>query len=141
MAAAYDMSSASLYTDFGGLAQLRAKASSHAAEANGNNNNNRADATKEVARQFEALFLQTMLKTMRDASQLSESTDSDQTRFYQDMFDKQVALDLATKGEGTGLGEMLERELSGAPVSQTQAPVKALLQQQIAMAAQAKEDN
>ncbi len=56
-----------------------------------------------------------MLKAMRDASQLSESTDSDQTRFYQEMFDKQIALELATKGEGTGLATMLERDLSAKP--------------------------
>ncbi len=128
MAGGIDISSASLYTDFGGLAQLRAKASSQAAQANPDNNN---EAVKEVARQFEALLLQSMLKAMRDASQLSESTDSDQTRFYQDMFDKQIALELATKGGGTGFAAALERDLASQPQSLR------VLQQQLALAADA----
>jgi flagellar protein FlgJ len=118
MNAGNSISNAGLYTDFGGLARLRAKASSQTDAANGDgNNNNKAEATKEVAKQFEALFLQLMLKSMRDASQLSESTDSEQTRFYQDMFDKQVALDLSGKGDGIGLATMLERDLSPTPKS------------------------
>ena len=104
---------AGLYTDFGGLAQLRARASSQTAEANGNEKNNNTGATKEVAKQFEALFIQMMLKSMREASQLSESTDSEQTRFYQEMFDKQIAIDLASREGGIGLADVLERDLTG----------------------------
>lgn len=123
---------AGLYTDFGGLAQLRAKAS-QTAEANGLDNNNSHQATKEVAKQFEALFVQAMLKTMREASQLSESTDSDQTRFYLEMFDKQIALDLTNRGNGIGIAKQLERELS--PQSQfDEAAQLQLVQQQIARA-------
>ena len=135
MAAAYDMSAASLYTDFGGLAQLRARASSQPEQANRGTNNNRAEATQEVARQFEALLLQTMLKTMREASQLSESTDSDQTRLYQDMFDKQVALELATRGGGTGLAAMLERDLNAGRAPAASTDQATLVQQQLAHAA------
>ncbi len=94
--------SAGIYTDMSGLAKLRAQASQQSPEAN-----------KEVARQFEALFVQTMLKAMRDASHFSESTDSEQTRFYQDMYDKQIALDLARNG-GVGLAAIIERQL-GVP--------------------------
>jgi flagellar protein FlgJ len=53
-----------------------------------------------------------MLKAMRQASLLSESTDGEQTRFYQDMFDKQIALDLARKNS-IGLASVIERQLSG----------------------------
>lgn len=93
---------AGIYTDFDGLTRLRGQAAENSPEAN-----------KEVAKQFEAIFIQIMLKSMRDASQLSESTDGDQTRFYQDMFDKQVALDLAS-GKGIGLASVIERQLGGA---------------------------
>lgn len=93
---------AGIYTDFDGLTRLRGQAAEQSPEAN-----------KEVAKQFEAVFIQIMLKSMRDASQLSESTDGDQTRFYQDMFDKQVALDLAS-GPGIGLAAVIERQLGGA---------------------------
>ena len=93
--------SAGIYTDFDGLTRLKAEASEQTPESK-----------KEVARQFEALFIQIMLKSMRDASQLSESTDGDQTRFYQDMYDKQIALDLAS-GSGIGLAAVIERQLGG----------------------------
>ncbi len=102
---------AGIYTDFDGLSRLRGQAVEKSPEAN-----------KEVSQQLEALFLQIMLKSMRDASQLSESTDSDQTRFYQDMFDKQIALDLAS-GQGIGMAAVIERQLSGiTPSPQTTAP-------------------
>lgn len=90
-----------IYTDFSGLASLRNKASEGTDEAN-----------REVAQQFESVFIQMMLKTMRDASEIGESSDSDQTRFYQDMFDKQIALDLA-RGDGIGLAAVIQRELGG----------------------------
>ncbi len=99
-----DLSNAGVYTDFSGLASLRAQASQKSPEAG-----------REVAKQFEALFLQIMLKSMRQASQLGESTDSDQTRFYQEMYDKQIALDLARK-ESIGLASILERQLGGPAV-------------------------
>lgn len=97
--------SAGIYTDFDGLTRLRGQAAEQTGEAN-----------KEVAQQFEALFLQIMLKSMRDASQLSESTDGDQTRFYQDMFDKQVAIDMAS-GQGIGLAAVIERQLGGSTMA------------------------
>ena len=114
-----ELSNAGMYTDMSGLASLRAKASQKSPEA-----------SKEVARQFEALFIQTMLKAMREASQLSETTDGEQTRFYQEMYDKQIALDLARKG-GIGLAKVIERQLVGqypvSAVSQALEPAHATL--------------
>ena len=110
------LSTAGMYTDLSGLAKLRAQASDKSPEAN-----------KEVARQFEALFLQTMLKAMRQASQLSELTDGEQTRFYQDMYDKQIALDLARKG-GIGLAAIIERQLGGQAGRATDPSAAAPLQ-------------
>jgi flagellar protein FlgJ len=68
---------------------------------------------REVAGQFEALFLQTMLKTMRDAS-LAEPIfgNSDQSEMYQDMMDQQLAVEMAS-GKGIGLADMLVRQLGG----------------------------
>lgn len=126
-----NMKDAALYTDFGGLARLRAQVSSSSAEAGSGSNVDKLGAGREVAKQFEALFIQLMLKTMRDASQLNASTDSDQTRLYQDMFDKQIALDMATRGRGIGLAAMLERDLGLDSNVQQQD----LLQQQFALAA------
>lgn len=94
---------AGVYTDFKGLAELKADARERSPEA-----------LRETARQFEALFLQMMLKSMRSATQEGGLFDSQQTKFYQEMFDQQVALDLAGRG-GTGLTQMLVRQLGGAP--------------------------
>ena len=99
-----DLANSALHSDMNSLTRLRAQAAERSHAAN-----------KEVARQFEALFLQSMLKAMRQASLLSESTDSEQTRFYQDMFDKQIALDLARKNS-IGLASVIERQLGGQAV-------------------------
>lgn len=93
-------------------------------------------ALREVANQFEALFLQTMLKSMRDAS-LGDPLfgDSDQQEMYQDMMDQQLSVEMAS-GKGVGLADMLVRQLGGStaakfeptngmyPISRTAAPHK-----------------
>ena len=104
-----NVSDAGLYTDFSGLAKLRAKAADQSDEA-----------AKEVAKQFESMFLQMMLKSMRDATVPGESAESDQTKFYQEMFDKQIALDLSNNGDGIGLAKMLEKQISGKQNSQSE---------------------
>ena len=120
MNSAHNISDAGLYTDFSGLQKLRAKVSTQG------NSPESQEATKEVAKQFESLFLQMMLKSMRDATITGDSAESDQTRFYQEMFDKQIALDLANNSSGGGLGiaAMLERDLGGnAQQDATSQPV------------------
>lgn len=63
-------------------------------------------ALKEAVRQFEALFLQSMLKSMRDAIPKSELFgDSFQTKFYNSLMDQQWAQHLA--GKGIGLSDQL----------------------------------
>lgn len=104
-----NISDAGLYTDFSGLQKLRSKVSGHEKTAESQ------QATKEVAKQFESVFLQMMLKSMRDATVTGDSEEADQTRFYQEMFDKQIALDLANNESGGGLGiaALLERDMGG----------------------------
>lgn len=103
----HNVADAGLYTDFNGLTRLRAQATAQSDEA-----------AKEVAKQFESLFLQMMLKSMRDATVPGESGESEQTKFYQEMFDKQIALDLSNNGDGIGLAKMLELQISGNQNSQ-----------------------
>lgn len=69
------------------------------------------EVLREVAGQFEALFLQSMLKSMRDAS-LGDPLfgDSDQHEMYRDMLDQQLAAELAG-GKGIGLADMIVRQL------------------------------
>lgn len=76
-------------------------------------------ALKAAAQQFEAVFLQMVLKSMRAATPQTGPFDSDQTRFYQELLDSQLAQVMAGKG-GTGLAAVIERQLSR--VDATQAP-------------------
>src|SRR4030095_12103962 len=51
-------------------------------------------ALREAARQFESLFTNMMLKSMRQASMGDPMFGSDQADMYQDMFDQQLAVQL-----------------------------------------------
>jgi flagellar protein FlgJ len=97
-ASAADTSAASTYTDINALAALK-------------RDPNSAQSISAVAEQVEALFLQMMLKSMRDASS-AEETDSNEMGMYQDMFDKQVALSISQHAD-LGIGRLLKRQLSG----------------------------
>ena len=93
-----DTSGATTYTDLNGLAALKRDPNSPA-------------ALSAVAQQVEALFLQMMLKSMRDAT-AAEETDSNEMGMYQDMFDKQVALSISQHSD-LGIGRLLKRQLAG----------------------------
>lgn len=68
-------------------------------------------ALKAVAQQFEALFLQMVLKSMRDATPRDGLFDSEQTRMYESLLDQQMVQVLGAKGRGTGLAAMIEKQL------------------------------
>ena len=116
----HQISDAGLYTDFSGLQKLRSKVSN--TENTAESIAEAHEANKEVAKQFESLFMQMMLKSMRDATITGDSADTDQTKFYQEMFDKQIALDLANNENGGDLGiaAMLERDMD---IVQFETPV------------------
>jgi len=67
---------------------------------------------KEVASQFEALFVQMVMKGMRDAKLGDGAFDNDQSRMYQDMMDSQLSLTLS-KGKGLGLSDLIIKQLGG----------------------------
>jgi peptidoglycan hydrolase FlgJ len=92
--------SADVYADFNGLANLKTQARKESPEA-----------LKEVARQFEAIFLSNVLKGMRDAKLADGITDNDQSKFYNDMYDKQLAVHLSGK-PGVGLADLIVKQLS-----------------------------
>lgn len=71
---------------------------------------NPALAAKGAAQQFEAVFLQTLLKSMRDATPQDGMMDSDQTRLYTSMLDQQLAQTLSAKG--IGLADLMLRQLT-----------------------------
>ncbi len=91
---------AGFYSDFQGLERLKRRPEGE-------------ETIRAVAQQFEALFTQTMLKQMRDTMPEGGLFDSDQGKFYQQMFDQQLASSLGGNG-GIGLAEVLVRQLSQA---------------------------
>lgn len=68
-------------------------------------------ALKGAAQQFEAFFMQMMLKSMRSTLSQDGLFDNDQTRFYSSMLDQQMAQSFGTEG-ATGLAKILEEQLA-----------------------------
>lgn len=68
-------------------------------------------ALKAAAQQFEALFLQMVLKSMREATPREGLFGSEQSRMYESLLDQQMAQVLGAKGGGTGLAAMIEKQL------------------------------
>lgn len=96
-----EIPSSDIYTDFSRFENLRGLAREKSDEA-----------IREVAGQFESLFLQMMLKGMRDAAPSMGLMENDQTRFYRDMHDKQLSLHLS-KQSNLGLADMIAKQLGG----------------------------
>ncbi|MEH6467591.1 MAG: flagellar assembly peptidoglycan hydrolase FlgJ [Porticoccus sp.] len=72
--------------------------------------NNSEEALKEASKQFEALFFESMLKSMRAAIPKSDLLGGSQTDFYESLMDKQWSQELA--GRGVGLADQLIASLS-----------------------------
>lgn len=71
-------------------------------------------AFSTVAKEFEALFIQMMLKAAREASPEGGLFDSRELKFYREMMDSQVALSMADQG-GLGFEKILRAQLSTGP--------------------------
>lgn len=95
---------ADVYTDFSGLAQLKTQAKADSGQS--------PEVLKEVAKQFESVFLNLVLKSMREAKLSDGMLDSDQSRFYRDMYDQQLAIHLSGD-PGVGLADLMVRQLGG----------------------------
>ncbi len=90
-----------VYHSFDGFQQMRAQARSGDSEA-----------LSGAAKQFESVFVQMMLKAMRDTVPEGGLFDSETSDFYEGMFDQQISLNIAN-GKGMGLAEVIERQMSG----------------------------
>lgn len=108
------LSNASQFLDLGGLDSLRSKAQ-----------NDETSALKEVAQQFEGIFVQMLMQSMRDANAVFESDspmNSQYTKFYEQMHDQQMSLNLS--GEGMlGLADLMVQQLDPANSPMTPASV------------------
>jgi flagellar protein FlgJ len=105
MAAPVDNQRLGTYTDMSAFAGLRAAAQKDSKAA-----------LPTVAKQFESIFTQMMLKSMRDASSAlgDDIMGSQAGNAYRDMFDHQLSLTLS-QGRGIGIADMLIRQLGGTP--------------------------
>jgi flagellar protein FlgJ len=78
---------------------------------------------KDASRQFETLFVNMLLKSMRDAAPQDGPLDSEQTRMYTGMLDQQLAQ--AMSARGIGLADVMAKQLlrgSGAAATGVNAP-------------------
>jgi flagellar protein FlgJ len=91
------------YSNFSSLTALKAQA-----------REDKDAAVGQVAKQFESIFLQMMLGSMRQAKLSEGMFDGQSMEKWQDMHDKQLAVSLADKG-GIGLAAVIERQLKGIP--------------------------
>ena len=81
---------ASLALDPRGLERLRADAGKAPEKA-----------LRDASKQFEVLFVNMLLKSMREAAPQNGPLDSDQTRMYTSMLDQQLAQTISARGIAT----------------------------------------
>jgi len=87
--------SARSYLDFQGLGELKGQAARDGKAA-----------LRETAQQFEAMFLQMMMKSMRESIEKSDLLESNHTDTWEGMFDREVSVAMA-KRNSLGLADML----------------------------------
>jgi Rod binding domain-containing protein len=97
-----NINSAKSYNDFTALGELRGKAQ-----------RNDAGAMRESAEQFEALFIQMMLKSMREASSAMKSDllHNNAQETFEGMYDKEISMQMA-KRNALGFSDVVIKNLS-----------------------------
>lgn len=84
-------------------------------------------ALKAVAQQFEGIFMNMMLKSMREATPKDGMLDSEQGNLYTQLFDQQLAQKLSS-GKGLGVADMLVKQLTSknsaeSPKTSPESPI------------------
>ncbi len=116
------------YLDFDALGRLKGKAAKDG-----------KSAARETAQQFEALFLQMMMKSMRDASFKSDLVESQAKDTFEGMFDKEVSLAMAKKNT-LGLADLLLKHMPDPAVQAANAQaIKDIQDQQAGKAQEAQQ--
>src|ERR1700761_1571575 len=112
------MQSVNTWTELSGFNSMRAAAQSDA-----------KSALPAVAKQFESIFTQMMLKSMREAGAGDGLTDSQAGDSWRDMFDQQLSINLSQSGKGLGIAQMLIKQLGGSTGDGSGASADAVQQQ------------
>lgn len=92
------------YQDFTAINKLRTEAQQKGQER---------ETLLKVSKQFEGIFMQMLMKSMRDANAVFEQDNplnSNYTKFYRDMHDQQLTSELSQQGS-LGLAEMMVEQL------------------------------
>ena len=120
MSSPVDTSTARSYLDFSGLGELRGQAQQ-----------NSDKALKESAQQFEGLFIQMMMKSMREAStpMKDEDNESSARESFENMFDKEVSVQMAKRG-AMGVADFMAKAVK----QQTQPSTADMLKARTGMA-------
>lgn len=93
-----------VYTDLTSLQKIK--------QLNNESEEGGKEALEAIAKQFESVFINMMMKSMRDANEAFKDDDmsgSNEMGFYQQMFDQQLALSISNRG--FGLADALTRQL------------------------------
>ena len=96
------------FLDLGGLNSIRQ-------QSNADDKASKEAALQTAAKQFEGIFMQMLMKSMRKAQDVLESDspfNSESSKFYRDMHDQQLSLELSSNGS-LGLAELIVRQLGG----------------------------
>ncbi|GMM86020.1 flagellar assembly peptidoglycan hydrolase FlgJ [Pseudoalteromonas sp. MTN2-4] len=98
------------FFDLGDLNALRQDALKSGGDQQASN-----EALKKAAEQFESIFTQMLMKSMRKANEAMEDKNSpfnsSGVKFFQEMHDQQLSLELSKKGS-LGLAELIVKQLS-----------------------------
>ena len=84
-------------------------------QSNSSDKDEKQAALQEAAQQFEAIFMQMLMKSMRSAQDVLASDspmNSDSAKQYRDMHDQQLAVELSSNGS-LGLSKLIVRQLGG----------------------------
>ena len=101
-----------IYTDNSSLMALKRVASKDSSAA-----------LEKTAEQFESLFIHMMVKSMRSTTSGEGIFDSEQSQFYQQMFDQQISVDMARKRQ-VGIADILISQLGGQQAKDPQAAIQ-----------------
>jgi len=91
------------YHDIAGMTELKARAEQN------------PDASlREVAQQFESIFVNMMLKSARQATMDGGLFSSSAIKTYESMFDQQLALTISSGRNGIGLADLIVKQLESS---------------------------
>ncbi|WP_064601644.1 rod-binding protein [Photobacterium sp. J15] len=111
---------AAMYNDLTSLQNIKA-------------NGDKMEALEQAAGQFEAVFLQTVLKNMRQASDAMHDEEdsvfnSRQQKFYRSMHDSQIAVEMSQQ-QSLGIADMLVKQLGQHEAFKPKQQMVAMVQQ------------